>query len=391
MYSDSFDFSKLIYPADERRFFAEFWEKKPLIIQRKDSSYYRDILTESDIEHILGNVGLPEAVVQLNKSGEYIETKAANGVADREQLVHQFKRGATIIFRGLHRFWPRLSRLCRNMEFRLSHKFQTNVYLTPPGKQAFQPHYDTHDVFVLQCGGSKRWKIYTSPIALPVQYNKSLVSRDELDSPEHEFELHEGDLVYIPRGYVHEAVSDNHASLHITLGMLSMTWADAVRCALEYAEAEDVEFRRSIPIDFFNNDASLFESSFKDILDRMHEGTRSQDVLDQIRSKIVCARTSPLGRSPNLFSSPNVLSDNSIVRRAPGLFVKIETDENELRLLFNAKIIHLPRHIEECLSVIDQREQFKVEDLNGMLDKKGRQILIQSLVDEGFLELMDEP
>ena len=39
---------------------------------------------------------------------------------------------------------------------------QINAYITPPENQGFAAHYDTHDVFVLQVSGSKRW---TDPFA----------------------------------------------------------------------------------------------------------------------------------------------------------------------------------------------------------------------------------
>ncbi len=48
----------------------------------------------------------------------------------------------------------------------------------------------------------------------------------ELGAPTLEFELHAGDVAYIPRGIAHEARSTDTVSLHITAGILRYTWAD---------------------------------------------------------------------------------------------------------------------------------------------------------------------
>ena len=40
--------------------------------------------------------------------------------------------------------------------------------MTPPQNQGFSAHYDTHDVFVLQVAGSKRWVVHPPVLADPL-------------------------------------------------------------------------------------------------------------------------------------------------------------------------------------------------------------------------------
>jgi NAD(P)-dependent dehydrogenase (short-subunit alcohol dehydrogenase family) len=42
----------------------------------------------------------------------------------------------------------------------LGHPTQVNAYITPPSSRGFSPHYDVHDVFVLQVAGEKHWRIH---------------------------------------------------------------------------------------------------------------------------------------------------------------------------------------------------------------------------------------
>src|SRR6478735_1080770 len=46
---------------------------------------------------------------------------------------------------------------------------QVNVYLTPPGETGLLPHYDTHDVMVLQANGSKNCQIFGRPVDAPTR------------------------------------------------------------------------------------------------------------------------------------------------------------------------------------------------------------------------------
>ena len=75
-------------------------------------------------------------------------------------MLAEFAAGATIVLQGLHRMWPPLVDFTRQLVEELGHPAQVNAYVTPPSSQGFSPHYDTHDVFVLQVSGEKRWVIH---------------------------------------------------------------------------------------------------------------------------------------------------------------------------------------------------------------------------------------
>ncbi|KAE8793099.1 JmjC domain-containing protein [Hordeum vulgare] len=107
-----------------------------------------------------------------------------------------------------------------------------NIYFSPPRSQGLARHYDDHCVLVWQLLGCKKWKIWpnTRPI-LPRLY-EPFHSLDGLvdDSGGRVEVLHEGDIMYVPRGHVHEAHTDldegesevnasTNYSLHLTLAI----------------------------------------------------------------------------------------------------------------------------------------------------------------------------
>ena len=80
----------------------------------------------------------------------------------------EFASGATIVLQGLHRLWPPLIDFVRAAVDDLGHPAQANAYITPPSNRGFDPHYDVHDVFVLQTAGQKRWVVHEPVLDHPL-------------------------------------------------------------------------------------------------------------------------------------------------------------------------------------------------------------------------------
>ena len=79
-------------------------------------------------------------------------------------------------------------------------------YLTPPGTQGFAPHYDDIEAFVLQLEGKKRWRVYnpTNKDETLPRFSSRNFAQHELGKPIIDVTLESGDLLYFPRGYVHQ-------------------------------------------------------------------------------------------------------------------------------------------------------------------------------------------
>ncbi|XP_006778928.1 PREDICTED: bifunctional lysine-specific demethylase and histidyl-hydroxylase NO66, partial [Myotis davidii] len=136
----------------------------------------------------------------------------------------------------------------------------SNVYLTPPNSQGFAPHYDDIEAFVLQLEGRKLWRVYrprvpTEELALTSSPN---FSQEDLGEPVLQTVLEPGDLLYFPRGFIHQAeCQDGVHSLHLTLSTYQRnTWGDFLEAvlplAVQAAMEENVEFRRGLPRDFMD-------------------------------------------------------------------------------------------------------------------------------------------
>jgi hypothetical protein len=131
--------------------------------------------------------------------------------------------------------------------------------MTPSGCQGLPPHYDDVEVFILQVEGEKHWRLYKPLIELPQEYSKDLLP-EQIGNPTHDFVLKAGDLLYFPRGTIHQAVasSSNTHSTHITISTYQHhTWGDYLNSVfpelLQEAMDSDVSFRRGLPINFLKS------------------------------------------------------------------------------------------------------------------------------------------
>ena len=214
--------------------------------------YYAEFLSGTDLDTVLGTHSASYPDISLFRGdddispGEY--TNGAGRILPLD-IARQFDDGATVMFRQIQKLVPTLARLCVVPGRRFSSRVQTNVYLTPPDAQGFAPHWDTHDVFVLQISGKKRWLIYDTKVRLPLRDQRFESGTAPGDVSE-EFELGPGSAVYRPRGLMHLAQSTNQTSLHITLGLTPSTWAALLVESVTAAALEEESLRRNLPREF---------------------------------------------------------------------------------------------------------------------------------------------
>ena len=235
-------------------FFARIYEREALVVPHNQASRFDGLITIDNVDRIITSVDLREGQVDLADASRkltrpnYVDS---GGYIDRGAVADFHRGGATIILQQAHQIEPSLGRFCRGLEYVFCAHVQTNLYLTPPNAQGFKTHYDSHDVFVLQMSGEKSWRLYEKPVDTPYRgesFQSSVHASGELKQ---EFVLKAGDCAYVPRGMMHDAMTSGDApSLHVTVGLITRTWADLMLEAVSEAALRTPELRRSLPVGF---------------------------------------------------------------------------------------------------------------------------------------------
>ncbi len=254
---------------------------------------------------------------------------------------------------------------------------QANAYFTPRSAQGLAVHHDTHDVFVLQVAGEKHWRVYEPVVELPLgdqRYSKA--SHGDPGPPVEDGVLHAGDTMYLPRGWLHDALTTDSESLHLTIGVKVYTWLDAAKAALEDC-ADEVGFRRSVPAGGEMQD---------DLLGTLSERLSPDDVAGRKRRRFVKSRR-PIrdGQLSQLRALDELTIETPLERRAT-----VIADIDFPRMTFEGKTLTFPEHLEQDIEFLASADgEFTAADLPGDLDDGSRLVLVRRLVREGFLVQSD--
>lgn len=244
----------LLEPVPAEDFFRDHYERRPLLVARDDPARHRGLLSIEEIDAFVDSADLRAGMLDLVRSSGRVPATnytSETGRIAAAAVAAEYLNGATIILPQLHESLPQLAQFCRALELVLSCHVQTNIYLTPPGNQGFSTHYDNHDVFVLQIAGAKQWHIYDRPVATPYRGERFVPGEHEAGELVETRMLKPGDCLYLPRGHMHDAPNvGEEPSLHITVGLITRTWADLVLEAVSELALREPAFRRSLPPGF---------------------------------------------------------------------------------------------------------------------------------------------
>ncbi len=147
---------------------------------------------------------------------------------DDAKVRELFADGVTAVLQGVHRTWSPVGDFVRALAGELGHSVQANAYVTPPANQGFAAHYDVHDVFVVQVHGEKEWRIHAPVHDHPLRDepwgSRAADVREAAAQPaDLTLTLRPGDVLYLPRGFIHSARALGGITVHLTLGVHSWT------------------------------------------------------------------------------------------------------------------------------------------------------------------------
>ena len=211
--------------GDVATFVGRHWGQRPTL--RSSGGGFGDLLSIDEVERLLlssarrpsfrlvqdGTTLPPERSTSKVRIGG----TQLDDVADLDRIAEAVDGGATLVLQGLQRTLLPLTDFCRSLERATSHPVQANAYLTPAGAAGLARHHDDHDVLVLQVAGSKAWKV------------------DDLGA----ITMTAGDVLYLPAATAHAAEAQSEASLHLTVGLLRVTYRHVLRRALAPLPALD--------------------------------------------------------------------------------------------------------------------------------------------------------
>lgn len=382
------------------QFAASHWGVAPLLCRAAQlrGGGFGDLLSLDGIDELLSRRGLRTPFVRMSRGGDVLSpsrftrgggagAEISDQVAD-DKVLAEFVAGATLVLQGLHRMWPPVQEFAGALSAQLGHPVQVNAYLTPPENTGFAPHYDVHDVFVLQFAGRKHWRIHEPVWSAPLRdqpwhERKAAVAERSAQTPLIDTVLECGDALYLPRGYLHAATSLGEISGHLTVGVhpvTRQTLADQVFATL----GDDVELRRSLPLGVDLSDEAALAGELeatigvlRGALDRLDRAAVARGVG---RHLATATRPAPLRPLEQLSAAAGLVPENRVCRR-PGLRLTLRCDDRHLFIELPDKEVCLPASVADAARVATSGVAVAAGDLPGVDVAEGLTLLAQLLRD----------
>ncbi|MGW3294503.1 JmjC domain-containing protein [Streptomyces xiamenensis] len=221
--------------VDDAEQYLGAWPTTPHLCHRSPAAFH-SLLTREEVDDLIDHDCLALRNVVLLKENRPVEThRYTDGDAPRRgALRRHLNEGGTLSLRRLERLKPSLAVLHRELVEETGYAVHINAYCTPAGAQGLKYHYDPYLTLIVQLSGSKAWPIHRPFVANPVRGHLSFhqvgftaQQRHYLEhaAPEETYTLRPGDVLWLPRGYVHSPYTvGEEPSLHLTIAFKERTW-----------------------------------------------------------------------------------------------------------------------------------------------------------------------
>jgi ribosomal protein L16 Arg81 hydroxylase len=355
----NFSFTDLV--GDEREFFAEYFNKKPMLRKNSLSGDPRELLSIQKLDELvhLEVVRPPYIKVNLNGSGVheqgYTRSVVVQGynVTDSvvpEKIYELFRAGGTVTWSSLNQIVPEMRDFSRVIAEKVACRTDTVAFMTPAGRKGYPPHHDPVELFIVQLEGTKKWKLWNPP-AVRHGENASY-TLEELGEPAIEVTLEPGDVLYLPYNTPHAAEAEGQVSLHLSVMMRPRMWNELLRLSVEQL-LKDPEFNEYPHIGEFRTEDAQQEFTAKLAALAGKLATLDSTELDRLAE---LGRTMPGSSHGDVFTriaQADSFDPDTQLRRGPASVQFGPADEGRTQLTVNGHKIAVPATVADRLATLE--------------------------------------
>lgn len=403
-----FHLESLLASISLDEFFSRYWEKAPFVCARGEPSHYQALLGVSDIDFIVSSAfTMDKAAVEALSTAEVKNFLKGDLATHVSEFYDAYRRGSTIRVNRVQRHWKPIRELCRSLEQSFEFPVRANLYCTPASASAFGRHYDTHDVLILQISGRKSWRIFRPLVQLPLESIPPLpfeertamlkyarggprkgradIDDDECGEPLSELTLAAGDLLYIPRGFIHEAWTTNESSTHVTVALDVVRWLDLLSVALAQVSNRDVRFRQALPTG--PEARSKLAELFTALVDVFARHANLKDAAEELATSFVKNRQAV---GDGTLAGPIPAADidgNTLLEHRPGLLCRFAQNGGAVGIISTHSALWMPPGFDEALRFIAATRQFRADEIPGQMTETSKLSLARRLLQDGFVRI----
>lgn len=312
-------FSWLISPTEIGAFVSSVWEKRPIVVSRDKREYFAGLISRRTVENYLKNdpdFGINSVMMaRETEDGKEVsaevdlDVETFSRMIDEEgwtaQVVHPQQKNAKI-----HALLERLENWSGSV-------WGSSLYVRGMADDSkFSAYADNVELFVLQLEGECHWRVFEGEQKLSRDSGAEYIE-DDLGPAVLDEIVRPGDLLYIPRGFVHSC-SSSAGYQHLSLSTYqNQSWCDLLSTTftetLDSITKQTVAFREGLPLNWTSlfgkaveetatnrSGRESFKSTLRSLMHQLVDAVDMDDIADQMASDFIALRTPPVVRKrPN--------------------------------------------------------------------------------------------
>ncbi|HEX4025017.1 MAG TPA: cupin domain-containing protein [Steroidobacteraceae bacterium] len=392
----AFDFSALIHSSSAAAFFASHWEREPLLLQRGDGAYYDALLTIGDIEQFISQADARYPAIRLARDGAFFAPEAYTrdvrygdetfrGVPDVEKIFtevqHRRHRDAAGAAPLLAAAGPAVRRDGGAAGSSGAHQRLPDARTRRPLHAALR-----HPRSVRAADRRQQALAHLSACAAAAASQPAVLTRALLAAaaPLLELELAAGDLLYLPRGYVHTTTTAERFSAHVTIGVTVYTWVELLSELIQ-GSIEHPEFRAALPPGFAHRPElrAALRERFNELFGELGRAVDVDALSERFAHRIRAAR--PRGARFQADAAP--IEAHTLLQIAPGRDYRILQERGNTILEVDGRRVRLQTAAAPTLEAICRAQSFTPDTLPATISLDARLALVRYLHGLGFLQL----
>jgi bifunctional lysine-specific demethylase and histidyl-hydroxylase NO66 len=369
-----------------RLFLNEYWDRAPLHV--RFSPALAGAHDWAARIKLLFNQDFPEwGPVQLASAVDHhVRSSVSSGSPSADVLSSAFAQGCTLVLNDLDTVDTDARDCCCRIENATHFRVNANAYWTPPNSQGLKRHFDLENVFVLQLDGEKTWTVWEPEPELrwPARAKDTTACVGKLVC---NLVLRPGDILYIPRGFPHEATAREQASLHITLAASHVSWSTLMHHLIDECADRKEELRQALPIGFLRN-LDVLRKGLTAKLDMLSAAAQDHSVASGVLDSFAVQHLAGFAPSGPVADDDGSVEEDTLLKRRSGTEVSHVYVEGD-RAHFVCPGVHIvaPAFACDTFLRLQSTDTIRLNEIVTNLSHVAKKHLVERFIREGVFQI----